>query len=320
MKLYSVVLLLILAAALSFGQTANGQLTGIISDSSGAVIAGINVVATAKDTGIVLSGTTSQTGLYTIPQMPVGRYEVTITQSGFKTYKKEDVTISAAVALRLDVTMEVGAATESVTVTGETTLLQTESGAKTLNIKPDQIQNLPVLPVGTFIRDPLALAYTQPGSANPNGSGFAPRMNGLPQASNQYRIDGEVVTNAGAVTITTRNNVSPDAVQEVAIQSSNFNAEFGAVSASVFNQVIKSGTNTYHGTGFDYINNDVFNADDAANHLRNRIRKHDYGFNFGGAVRIPKLYDGRNKTFFFFNWEQYRAGQNVIADPISVPS
>ena len=97
MKLYSVVLLLILAAALSFGQTANGQLTGIISDSSGAVIAGINVVATAKDTGIVLSGTTSQTGLYTIPQMPVGRYEVTITQSGFKTFKKEDVTISAEI-------------------------------------------------------------------------------------------------------------------------------------------------------------------------------------------------------------------------------
>jgi hypothetical protein len=249
-------------------QTAAGTLSGIVSDPSGAVVAGAPVSATNIETDTKFAGTTSQTGLYTIPQMPVGKYIVTVTLPGFKTFRQENVTIAAAQVLRLDIAMEVGAPNESVTVTAESTALQTESGATTRDIVPQQIQNLPVLPVGTFIRDPLALAYTLPGSVNQSGSGFAPRINGLPQASNQYRVDGEIVTNAGAVTITTRNNVSPDAIQEVAIQSSNFNAEYGSVSGAVFNQVIKSGTNSYHGTAYDYIVNDVLNSDDAANHAQ----------------------------------------------------
>ncbi|MCU1339042.1 MAG: hypothetical protein JWO19_4623 [Bryobacterales bacterium] len=315
-------LLFIAAAASVFGQTAAGTLTGIVTDPSGAVIAGVPVTATHVDTGTTIIGRTSQTGYYTIPQLPVGKYVVTVAQTGFKSFRQENVIIAAAQTLRLDVSMELGATSESVTVTTESTLLQTDSGAKTHDILPQQIQDLPVLPVGTFIRDPLALAYTLPGSANPNGSGFAPRINGLPQASNQYRIDGEIVTNAGAITITTRNNVSPDAVQEVAIQTSNFNAEYGSVSGALFNQIVKSGTNQYHGTAYDYAVNDVLNADDAANHLRNRVRRHDYGFNVGGPVRIPKLYDGKDKTFFFANWEQYRDYQFHQTDftPPTVPT
>ena len=302
----NVFLLFTTACAVSYAQTAAGTLTGLVTDPAGAVIANLPIVATHIGTGARIIGTTSQTGNYTIAQMPVGRYVVTLEQSGFKTFRRENVTIAAAQTLRMDVQMELGSTSEAVTVTAESTLLQTDTGARVLNILPQQIQNLPVLPVGTFIRDPLALAYTLPGSANPNGTGFAPRINGLPQASNQYRVDGEIVTNAGAITITTRNNVSADAVQEVAIQTSNFNAEFGSVSGAVFNQVVKSGTNQYHGTAYDYAVNDVFNADDAASHVRNRVRRHDYGFNAGGPVRIPKLYNGKDKTFFFFNWEQYR--------------
>jgi hypothetical protein len=127
----------------------------------------------------------------------------------------------------------------------------------------------------------------------------------LPQASNQYRIDGEIITNARALR-SPHATMSAPTVQEVAIQTSNFNAEYGSVSGVLFNQIIKSGTHQYHGTAYDYAVNDVLNADDAANHLRNRARRHDYGFNVGGPVRIPKLYDGKDKTFFFANWEQYR--------------
>src|SRR5712691_11399392 len=322
MKIHAFLMLIAIAGGVTYGQTGAGALTGLVTDPQGAVIAGVPVTATHVDTGARIIGSTSQTGNYTIPQMPVGRYVVTLERTGFKTFRRENVIIAAAQTLRLDVTMELGSTTEAVTVTAESTLLQTDTGAKVLNIKPDQIQDLPVLPVGTFIRDPLALAYTLPGSANPNGTGFAPRINGLPQASNQYRVDGEIVTNAGAITITTRNNVSPDAVQEVAIQTSNFNAEYGSVSGAVFNQIIKSGTNQYHGTAYDYAVNDVLNADDAANHLRNRVRRHDYGFNAGGPVRIPKLYNGKDKTFFFANWEQYRDYQFHQTDftPPTVPT
>jgi hypothetical protein len=311
-----------MAAGFIYGQTANGTLTGIVTDSSGAVIAGAPVVATHVETDTMITGTTSQTGNYTIPQLPVGQYVVTVTLQGFKTFRAQNVVVVAAQTVRLDVSLEVGAPTDSITVTTDATLLQTDSGATTRNILTQQIQDLPVLPVGTFIRDPLALAYTLPGSANPNGSGFAPRINGLPQASNQYRVDGEIVTNAGATTITTRNNVSPDAVQEVAIQTSNFNAEYGSVSGALFNQIVKSGTNQYHGTAYDYFANDILNSDDAGNHLRNRVRRNDYGFNVGGPVWIPKLYNGKNKTFFFFNWEQYRDYQYHLTDftPPTVPT
>ncbi len=308
------VLLLIATAAAVFGQTAAGTLTGIVTDPSGSVIAGVPVTATRVDTGTVFTSVTSQTGNYAIPQMPVGRYVVTVAQAGFKTFRQENVTIGAAQTLRLDVTMELGAAAESVTVTTESTLLQTESGALTHDITVRQINDLPVLPLGTFTRDPFALAYTLPGSVNQFGQGFGPRINGLNIQNNQYRVDGEVVTNVGFPTITTRENVSPDAIQEVAIQSSNFNAEYGGVSAALINQVIKSGTNQYHGSAFDYFGNDILNSDDAASHTRGRIRRNDYGASIGGPVWIPKLYNGKDKTFFFFNWEQYVDTQYHFTD------
>ncbi len=314
MKFRALFFLLAILAGISYGQTAAGTLTGIVTDPSGAVIAGIPVVATHVDTGTRLTSVTSQTGNYTIPQMPVGKYVVTVNQSGFKTFRQENVTVAAAQTLRLDVTMEIGAATESVTVTTESTLLQTESGTLTHNITVRQLNDLPVLPLGTFTRDPLALAYTLPGSVNQSGQGFGPRINGLNIQNNQYRVDGEPVTNVGAPTITTRNNVSPDAIQEVAIQSSNFNAEFGGVSSALINQVIKSGTNQYHGSAFNYFGNDILNSDDASSHTRGRIRRNDYGASIGGPVWIPKLYNGKDKTFFFFNWEQYVDAQYHFSD------
>ena len=313
-------LLLIIAAASAFGQTAAGTLTGIVTDPTGAVIPNVPVTATHVDTGTRVVGVTSQTGNYTIPQMPVGRYVVEVAQTGFKTFRQENVIVAAAQTLRLDVAMEVGASSESVTVTAESTLLQTETGAQVKNLNPQQIQNLPVLPATTFTRDPLQLVLTLPGAVS-GGVGFGPRMNGLSNANNQYKIDGEPVTNSGEKgTITTRNNVSPDALQEVAVQTSNFNAEYGSVSGAVFNMIVKSGTNQYHGTMFDYIANDIFNADDAGPHTRNRVRRNDYGFNVGGPVRIPKIYNGKDKTFFFFNWEQYRDYNFFLAAINPIPT
>lgn len=299
-------LFFIAAAASVFGQTAAGTLTGIVTDPTGAVIAGAPVTATHVDTGTKIVGTTSQTGNYTIAQMPVGRYVVTVTQTGFKTFRQENVTIAATQTLRLDIAMEVGATSESVTVTAESTLLQADTAAMVHNIISSQIQNLPVLPATIFIRDPLQTVMTLPGSVYSGLPGIVDRMNGLPTNTYEYKVDGEPVTNNPFAAITTRNNVSPDAIQEVAVQTSSFNAEYGAVSGTLFNMILKSGTNQYHGTAYDYLANDDFNARDAVTHLRNQVRRNDYGFTIGGPVWIPKVYNGKDKTFFFFNWEQYR--------------
>jgi hypothetical protein len=308
MRYHALLLSSVLAAvpAAMFGQTAAGTLTGVVTDPSGAVLAGLPVTATNVDSGTKIIGTTSQTGNYTIPQMPVGKYVVNVAQTGFKTFRQENVIIAAAQVLRLDIALEVGANTESVTVTAESSLLQTESGSLVHNIVSDQIQNLPVLPATIFIRDPLQTVMTLPGSVYSGLPGIVDRVNGLPTNTYEYKVDGEPVTNTQAPTITTRENISPDALQEVAVQTSSFNAEYGAVSGTLFNMVLKSGTNQFHGTAYDYLANDDFNARDAVTHVRNQVRRNDYGFTIGGPVRIPKLYDGRNKSFFFFNWEQYR--------------
>src|SRR5262249_39750849 len=112
---------------------------------------------------------------------------------------------------------------------------------------------------------------------------------------------------------------SVDAIEEVAIQSSNFAAEFGAAGGAMINMVTKSGTNQFHGTGYDYGTNEFFNARQPYTALRNKIRQGDYGFTLGGPIWIPKVYDGHNKSFFFFSFEQFRQ-TNVVNSNVSVPT
>jgi hypothetical protein len=304
----------LLAAAVAFGvaplsaQTGLATLTGTITDQSSAVIPNAVVRARHVDTGATLTGTASATGYYLIAQMPIGRYEVSVEQAGFKTFRRAGMALGAAQILRLDVTLEVGAATESVTVSAEASMLNLDSGALVHTVTPEQLQELPLLPVGGFIRDPFALALTIPGTQNfTAGFGyFTPRVNGLPSTSIQYRLEGEVLGQLGASLINTRTQPSVDAIQEVAIQTSNFSAEFGSVGGALFNVTLKSGNNRYRGTVYDYAVNEILNANDPSVHRRNQERRHDWGFNFGGPIQVPKLYDGHNRTFFFFNLEQYR--------------
>jgi hypothetical protein len=306
--------LLCLSALFSWAQTGLATVTGTVTDQTGAVMANVEVKATQVATGAITTGVTTETGNYTLPQLRVGDYEITVEKSGFKTYKRGGVTLAASQALRLDVQLEVGATTESVTVTAESSLLKTESGTLVTNLAPSQIQALPLLPVGTFIRDPFALSNTVAGVLQ---TFVGTRVNGLGQSTIQYRLEGEVLGQVSFPGITTRTQPSPDAIEEVAVQTSNIPVEFGAASGAVYNVSIKSGTNQLHGTVYDYAVNEVLNAWDPANHTRNRVRRHDYGFNIGGPVKIPFLYDGTNKTFFFFNWEQYRDSQKSYATPLA---
>jgi hypothetical protein len=315
---FKLLALLISTVACAFAQTGTGTLTGTVTDQTGAVLADVTVQAKQVDTGTMVTGATSATGAYTIPQLRVGEYEITIEHAGFKAYKRAGISLSISQILRLDVQMEVGSTSDSVTVTAEASLLKTDSGQMVTNLAPAQVQSLPLLPVGTFIRDPFALSNTVAGVLQ---TFTGTRVNGLGQTSIQYRLEGEVLGQVSFAGITTRTQPSPDAIEEVAVQTSNIPVEFGAASGAVYNVSIKSGTNQLHGTVYDYAVNEVLNAWDPATHTRNRVRRHDYGFNIGGPVRIPKIYNGTNKTFFFFNWEQYRDSQKAYATTLpTVPT
>jgi hypothetical protein len=310
-NLRALLLITLLGSALAPAQTTGGTLTGIVTDPSGGVVPNVSVRALHTTTGTLITGTTSATGNYLIPNLPVGQYEVTIEQPGFKAYKRQNLTLAATQVSRLDIKLDVGSTSDSVTVSAESTLLQTESGTLTHNITPTELQNLPVMPVTGFIRDPFAVLRTIPGVMyDPLATFGGTRVNGLPNSALQFRLDGEVLGQSFGA-ITTRTQPSPEAIQEVAVQTSNLSAEYGSVSGALVNVTMKSGTNQFHGGIYDYAVNEVLNAEDAGIHRKNRIRRHDYGFNIGGPITIPGVYNGKNKSFFFFNFEQYRDRQLV---------
>lgn len=235
-----------------------------------------------------------------------------------------------AQTLRIDVSLELGSSTESVTVTGEVSLLKTESGELSHNVSTERLDNLPVLGIGTFsagtlgIRNPVAAAQLIPGTNFVANSVI--RVNGVPANTESVRIEGQDATNGNASGSTARTQPSVDAIQEVSIQTSNYSAEFGQAGGGLFNYTIKSGTNQFHGTAYDYFVNEALNAgapftNDKNGHLiRPRNRRNDYGFTLGGPVVLPKLYNGHDRTFFFFNWEHFHERQVYNDAPITVPT
>ncbi len=331
---------LLLFALAAFGQGNRGSLTGTITDPQGGVTPNASIDVKNQDTGELFHGGASNTGNYLVP-VPVGKYQLTVTASGFKKYVRENLEVVGATDTRVDVRLELGATTDTITITDEAPLLKTESGEISHTITTDEVSQLPVLTTngggGAFgnIRDPLQEIVLLPGTAYQNG--LAVVVNGLPANSENIRIEGQDSTSNIWKIAQQNSQGSVEAIQEVAIQTSNFAAEYGQAAGGYFNYTMKSGTNQFHGSGYDFFVNEALNAGlpftdrctqdgrfctDTADrqHIRNRVRRNDYGFTLGGPVRIPKVYDGRNKTFFFVNFEQFRQA-NVTSNTIdTVPT
>ncbi|MBV8843372.1 MAG: TonB-dependent receptor [Bryobacterales bacterium] len=314
MRLYLAAVLLICALPI-LGQSDRGSITGAIADPTGAVISGAKVEAKNAGTSATYEVGSSTTGNYVLPELPTGTYELTVTVAGFKKYVQQNIFIPVATTVRVDVTMQVGSNAESVTVTEAAPLLKTESGELSHNVTIDQANNLPVLTIGGGqggLRNPYMITNLLPGSSYTVDSQI--RINGIPNNTQSLRIEGQDATTGIYTSLQSWTQPSVDAVQEVSIQTSNYAAEFGQAGGGVYNTTMKSGTNQYHGSAYDYMANEAFNAGtpntqkpgSPNEHIRNRQRRNDYGFTLGGPVRIPKLFNGRDKTFFFFNFEQYR--------------
>lgn len=178
-------------ALTAWGQSDRGSITGAISDPSGAVVASAGIQAKNIDNGTVYTAGSSTTGNYVLPQLPTGNYELTVTVTGFKKYVKENIFIPVAQTVRIDVKLEVGATSDTVTVTEATPLLKTESGELSHNVTTDRINNLPVLQIGTGagLRTPYAMTNLIPGSSYVPD--VAIRINGMPSNTQSIRIEGQ---------------------------------------------------------------------------------------------------------------------------------
>jgi hypothetical protein len=324
MKALLATILLLLLVTPVFAQSDRGTITGTVLDPTAAVVPGAKVIARNTATGRVSETTTTATGNYTLPSLPAGLYEVIVEMQGFRKVTRPNIQVQVAQTARVDFTLEVGAASESVTVTAEAPLLRTENAEQSMNITGDRINSLPLnfggggTGVTGAMRNWLSFVILAPGVS---GTAYNSPINGAPGGAFKIYLEGQDVTSSNDTTWTSIvSSASVEAIGEFSLQTANFAAEFGQVLGGLFNFTTKSGSNAYHGSAYEYFANEAFDAARPFTHLKGRDRKHDFGFSAGGPVRIPRLYNGKDRTFFFFSFEGFRVNTGSSGTLGTVPT
>lgn len=303
MRASRLLLLSLLGIAAAFAQGNRGSITGTITDPAGAVVAGAAVEGRNVGSGALYATVTTSTGNYTLSELPPGNYEVSFTSPGFKVLIRGPLEVGARQTLRIDGTLEVGTAAESITVTDAAPLLITESAEVSYNVTVNRLNQLPVGNMGSVRNIVRSAATLMPGVSFTEGFFGGVRINGTPTDGYNLRVDGMDSTYGLGNLLVTQVQPSVEAIEEYAIQTSNFAAELGQAGGSIFNVTMKSGTNQYHGSGFDYWASDRFYAANPYTNLKSKTSNYDWGVTLGGPVSIPKVYNGHDKTFFFFSYE-----------------
>lgn len=320
-------LLGIVFSVCAFGQADRGTLTGTVTDPQGAILPVAKLTVRNTQTGATYDTVTTSTGNYSLAQLPAGSYELSIEAPGFKKYVQQGIAVGVAQTSRIDVTMQIGTANESVTVTADAPLLKTESAEQSYNIATEQINALPLnfgaRGPGSF-RNPFTFVLLMPGGNITDRNNI--RVNGQPNVTFGIRLEGQ--DQSRALDPNNSDMVAPsvEAVQEISVQTSNFAAEYGQVAGGLFNFTTKSGTNQVHGSAYGYFVNEALHAgrpftdDGSGEHIRAKDRKQDYGASLGAPLYIPKVYDGRNRTFVFLNIEKYVNRGSIAGTFATVPT
>lgn len=293
---------LCLAALPLSAQRFLGTITGTVSDATGAVVPGAEVTVTDASTGLSRTVSTDSNGTYTVPQLPLGSYQVTVKKTGFKDYVKTDVVLHVADVLRTDVALQPGSASETITVEAQEIQVQTEGGDLSGLVNGQQVRELP-LNGRVFAQ----LTQLMPGVAT--AESFSPTNKGL-VAGVDMSISGSGATNnlwlvdgAGNNDVGSNRTIlvypSVDSIAEFKIQRNSYGPEFGQASGAQINVVTRQGTNTFHGNVYYFGRNDAFDAHSyfgARTGEKDKLRHHDYGYTFGGPL-------WKDRIFFFWSQE-----------------
>jgi hypothetical protein len=313
------IFLFLLVTASLLGQEFRGTILGRAVDSSGAVVPGVPIIVTNTNTNTSVKTLSAPNGNYTVPFLIPGPYKVSAQMEGFKAFVREGIEVQVQERVHVDVVLEPGVVTETVMVTAEAPLLESSTASVGEVVDQAKIINLPVNG-----RNPYMVARIAPGIqptdtrsfTRPfdNGGTSNISMGGNPSQSNDVLLDGIPNVNGGN---TIAFIPSVEAVQEMKVQTNTFDAEFGRAAGGVVNVTVKSGTNQLHGSLHEFWRNDILEAN---NFFNNRVgegkpiqRFHMYGATAGGPLYVPRVYDGRNRTFIFGSWESIRQ-----ADPTSL--
>src|SRR6266404_9512264 len=317
--LASLVVLLCNAAPIR-AQVDAGSILGTVSDASGASIHGATVTLTNEGTNASLSTTTGSDGGYKFTPVRIGSYKLTATLQGFQTVTQKNVVVNVGADVVVDFSLKPGSVSETVEVASTIPVLETQDASVGQVVDSRSVDNLPLNGRNfTFLAQLAAGVNTPQADTRGNAASGAFAANGLRPAQNNYLLDG-IDNNSDTVDFLNGTNfvVLPpvDAVQEFKVQTSDFSAEFGRSGAAVLNATIKSGTNEFHGAAWEFFRNDKLDAADffenAGGRPKGALRQNQFGFTAGGPVVIPKVFNGRNKVFFFGDYEGLRRVQGTI--------
>jgi Carboxypeptidase regulatory-like domain/TonB dependent receptor/TonB-dependent Receptor Plug Domain len=294
----------------TMAQVDMGSISGTVRDTSGAVLPGVRISLINVDTGITVSTTTGSEGQYTFSPVRIGHYSISAKASGFRAVQQNNITVDVQQRVEVDLSLPVGEATETIVVNAAPPLLQTLDASVGQVIQEKAINDLPLNGRNFTFLAQLSAGVTQ-GQQDSRGLGATGSFaaNGLRPAQNNYLLDG-IDNNSNLVDFLngTGYSVKPpvDAIQEFKVETNNYSAEMGRSAGAVLNATIKSGTNDFHGTAWEFLRNDKL---DAANYFENGLKKGEYrqnqfGATFGGPIR-------RDKTFFFVDYEGTRIRQAI---------
>jgi hypothetical protein len=303
---------LISATAFAQGGSSTSSLAGVVVDKDGGVVPGAIVEVKNNATAEKVVVTTNTAGAWSVPSLAIGTYTVTVSLQGFKTWVANDVRLLAAQPGNLKTTLEIGALSETIVVKGNTDLVQTQKATVTDTVKGEAIAGMPIVS-----RNTLNFVTFLPGVETP-GTNRASTINGLPQSAINITINGVSTSNALQSNDGFFSMVTPrlDAIEEVSLTGAAAGADQAGQGSIQIKFVTKSGTNTFSGTGYNYLRHPSLNTNNWFNKNvtgldRNRVIVEQWGASQGGPIVIPGLVDGRGKAFFFFNFEHFHQPNEI---------
>lgn len=321
---------------LLLAQQTTATVTGIVTDTSGAPVADVKVKAVSRLTNAVRETTTNDVGSYTLPFLAAGEYTLETTKDGFQTGRVTGLELQVGVTARVDVQIKVGNVTESINVEASAATLQTENATVGSVIDSQKIVDLP-LNGRNFIQLAQLIPGAQAGTPGSitvrrgrgsigqadssfGSTGFS--ANGSRDTANRFFLDGIEVMDYDAMTYSFSPSV--DSLAEFKVETSSYSADSGGAPGGHVNMLTKRGGNLFHGTLWEFNRNDAltqtYDAIGGKSERPPRLNRNQFGANLGGPVLLPKLYNGKDKTFFFFNWESGRIAQGAVAGFRTVPT
>lgn len=289
-----------------FAQADRGSISGMVTDNSAAVVPGVTLTLQNQATNLTYNAMASDTGAYSFLNLPVGIYDLTATAKGFQRSQAKGIQVQVNQQARVDIQMQLGEVSQTIEVQAQTAMIQTESTDVGTVIDNKRFLDLP-LTLGGAIRNPSAFIFLAPGVS---GTTWEKHVGGSGSFTDQVYFDGIALTR-GDLSNDAEVNPSVDAIDEYKLITNNYSAEYAHALGGVTSYTMKSGTNQFHGTAFEFADNNHFDARGFFAPKKAFRNQNEYGFTVGGPVWIPKVYNGRNRTFFFASFDQFhiRGGQ-----------